>query len=220
MATNLQPTALRLEEQFRRLRLKQKMEPKAPNIFPPVVGDQKLKSTESSVSSPPQLTQSLSVVRLNPPSDGMTAVNTMEYDKSAQNAQCEGIRTALNSKKCTDVTFLIGKDRTEFNLNRIFLAMISPIFKSMLYGQMREAQLDTDVIIEDMTPTVFECIVHFAYCADPQITSKNVLSVLTVCDKYLITKLQDVCYQFLKSDLKDSSFLSYYQAAAAMAVRA
>ena len=119
----------------------------------------------------------------------------------------------LDSEDLSDVTFRIGEDQTEFNLHRIFLAMISPVFKAMLYGQMQEAQPNSDVIIEDITSDAFQCIVHFAYCNDPKITSQNVLSVLAACDKYQITKLQETCYDFLKSNLNSSNFLSYYYTA-------
>ena len=143
----------------------------------------------------------------------------MEYDDRTQQTQFDGLRTALNAQKFSDITFLIGPKKARFALNRMFLAMISPVFESMLYGQSGQtngAQRDTEVLIEDLTPDIFEVIVRFAYCNDPQITSKNVLPVLTACDKYHIVKLQALCLQFLRSDLSDNNFNSYRKSAEAM----
>ena len=146
-------------------------------------------------------------------------VHSMEYSGDTQHDQRNTLLLALGSQEFSDITFLIGEQQTEFHLNRMFLAMISPVFKAMLYGQMREAQADSEVIIEDMASDIFECIIHFAYCNDPKITSKNVLSVLTACDKYQITKLNALCFQFFKSDLDATNFADYFRTATRVCIR-
>ena len=138
------------------------------------------------------------------------STTTMEYSEAVQSGQRKTLMDHLDSKQLSDVTFVIGPSQTPYNLNRVFLAMISPVFKAMLYGQMKESELDSEVIIEDMNPDVFQCIIHYAYCNDPQITSRNVLSVLCVCKKYHITKLQALCHEFVANDLKDNNFGQYY----------
>ena len=137
-------------------------------------------------------------------------MTSMEYQSFMQQMQCSTISTKINDQEFSDVTFLIGEQQTEFYLNRIFLAMISPVFKAMLYGQMKEAQPESEVVIEDMATETFDCIVKFAYCADPKITSKNVLSVVAACDKYQITQLQDFCIAFFQSDLATENFCCYF----------
>eukprot|EP01084_Bolivina_argentea_P086193 155796_1 len=113
------------------------------------------------------------------------------YTEKIKSKQRNILFNALNTDELADVTFIIGKPETEYNINRIFLSLISPVFKAMLYGQMKESELDSDVIIKDMEPEIFESISSFAYCNDPKITDKNVLLLLQACDKYQIQTLSE-----------------------------
>ena len=99
----------------------------------------------------------------------------------------------LDNQKFTDVTFVVGKDKQEFNVNRIFLAAISPVFEAMLYGQMAESKADSKVVIEDATPNAFEQVIKFAYCNKPDIDLDNVHDIASICDKYQIATLSTFC---------------------------
>jgi len=104
--------------------------------------------------------------------------------------------------------FVIGEDKTEFNVNRAFWAQISPVFEAMLYGKMKEGRPDSDVFINDTTPGAFQSVLNFAYCNDPEITAGNVLSVRHLCDKYQITLLADLCDKYVSSCLNSKSLCS------------
>jgi len=205
---------------MKRDRLKQRIHPKSPNVFPPMAHGLTLKGSESgpsALSRSPSLFRPDGLHRTTSAQTTWTAdVNAMKYSDRTKTVQLETGRSARKLTECADITLLVGRERAEFNVNRIFLAMISPVFRAMLYGQMKEAALDSDVAIEDVEPAVFEIVVKFAYFEDPQISSINILQVLTFCDKYHITGLQGLCYEFLKDDLTESSFPSYYWAASSM----
>eukprot|EP01083_Nonionella_stella_P040906 110920_1 len=113
---------------------------------------------------------------------------------------------ALNSQSFADTTFIIGEQQSEYHINRIFLALISPVFKAMLFGKMTESQPNSTVVIEDTTPKTFESIIRFAYCNPPNITEHNVLSIIRFCDKYQITSLNELCHEYFRSTLNANNF--------------
>ena len=110
-----------------------------------------------------------------------------------------------------DVTFVVGKEEREFEINRIFLAMVSPVFKAMLFGKMKESEPNSEVFIKHIEPKIFECIINFAYCNNPHVTTSNVLPLIRACDEYQISALSDLCREFFRKCLNDnpSCFCTY-----------
>eukprot|EP01083_Nonionella_stella_P272875 925546_1 len=117
---------------------------------------------------------------------------------------------ALNAQRFVDTTFIIGEKQSEYHINRVFLAMISPVFEAMLFGKMTESQPNSTVVIDDITSETFELIIHFAYCNPPNITEETVLRVIQFCDKYQITSLNERCHEYLRSTLNANNFCTYY----------
>lgn len=133
------------------------------------------------------------------------------YIQELQDKQRESFLSALNSQDLADVTFKIGKEGNEYRVNRTLLALISPVFKAMLFGTMKEAQPDSVVIIKDMLPAVFGCIVKFAYCNDSRITLKTLFPLITACDRYQIKSLLDGCHHLLEYALNVDNLLMCLQ---------
>jgi len=129
----------------------------------------------------------------------------MEYSTEIKSLQRENLLNILKQKEFADVTFIIGRNKTEFPLNRIFLASVSPVFKAMLYGHMRESKSNSDVIIEDIDASAFQSVIHYSYGNDPQINASNVLSVRYICDKYQITELSEICENYFTQCLKSEN---------------
>eukprot|EP01084_Bolivina_argentea_P089514 161518_1 len=132
------------------------------------------------------------------------------YTEKIKSTQREMLLNALNTQQFADITFIIGEEKTEYNVNRIFLSLISPVFNAMLYGKMKESEPNSNVHIKDMKPEIFESIISFAYCNDPKITDKNVLLLLQACDKYQIEKLSEICNQHFRSYLSEQKFCTYF----------
>eukprot|EP01083_Nonionella_stella_P311790 1112924_1 len=140
----------------------------------------------------------------------------MQYTASHTQEQCQMLKEMLNEQTLADTTFIIGPEQSEYNVNRTFLACISPVFLAMLFGKMKESELNSDVIIEDMKPSTFECILNFAYCNDPQIREDNALHVIQAADKYQIKTLLKWGEQYLRSCLSESNFCTLFDGAFAL----
>eukprot|EP01084_Bolivina_argentea_P061344 112099_1 len=134
----------------------------------------------------------------------------MEYTATIQSQQRDALAKALNDQKHADVTFVIGTEKTEYNTNRFLLSLISPVFDAMLYGHMKESKSNSDVIIPDVEPQIFECILNYSYANDPKITLQNVLSLLKTCDKYQIDSLSKICLNYFRSCVTQNNFCTYF----------
>eukprot|EP01083_Nonionella_stella_P089836 250855_1 len=127
----------------------------------------------------------------------------MDPSIELQKEQRQRIANLLTQNKYTDVTFVVGKDEQQksFDVNRLFLASISPVFEAMLFGKMHESKPNATVIINDIDPDDFEAVLRYSYCADPQITSSNIVRVTIICDKYQISSLLIHCENVFKQCL-------------------
>eukprot|EP01083_Nonionella_stella_P250795 866038_1 len=119
---------------------------------------------------------------------------------STQNAMnqryAQLFQTTKDQRSC-DVTFVIGALRIQYPVNRMIMASLSNVFKAMLHGKMKESQPNAQVVIVDVSPNAFECVLKFAYCNDPKLTAQNVVGVMKMCDKYQITALTNLCRVYL-----------------------
>eukprot|EP01084_Bolivina_argentea_P118599 210389_1 len=140
-----------------------------------------------------------------------TKVVLMEYSPNTQAQQRQILADALHQQDLADVTFCIGKssesldnsDGAQYGVNRFLLALISPVFRKMLFGHMTESKPNSTVYIEDMEPEIFESIVNYAYQNNPNINTNNVGLLIQACDKYQIETLTKMCLTFL-SDSDES----------------
>ena len=130
----------------------------------------------------------------------------MEYDSTVQAAQRQVLLDELNNQQFADITIIVGKEAMQYNVNRIFLSLYSPVFTEMLHGWMIKCEINEDLILEDMETEIFECILNFVYCNDPKVTMENVLPLIKACDTYRIRKLPGFCYEYLRSNLNENNF--------------
>mmetsp|Transcript_8160 Transcript_8160/g.13325 ORF Transcript_8160/g.13325 Transcript_8160/m.13325 type:complete len:401 (+) Transcript_8160:47-1249(+) len=135
----------------------------------------------------------------------MSSSVRVKYSVGMQAKQRDILLNVLNSQQFTDVTFVVGEEEARYNIHRLFLSAISPVFDAMLHGSMKESQFNEEVILLDMQPDVFECIVNFAYCNDPKISDQNIVSLISACDKYQIEALLEICHESLRSCLNKNN---------------
>ena len=98
----------------------------------------------------------------------------------AVSVENEGFDMAVGSwqkkQEFTDVVFVVG-DR-EFPAHKMVLASQSEYFKSMLYGQMKEASSERIKLSEEnITPDAFEKIVQYVYTKSLEITEPFQVSI-------------------------------------------
>ncbi|XP_078158201.1 BTB/POZ and MATH domain-containing protein 1-like [Carex rostrata] len=102
----------------------------------------------------------------------------------------------LESKEKSDVTFQV--ENHSFMCHRLILAARSPVLKAELFGNMAEAT-EKQIKIEDMSPEVFEAMLHFIYtdsfpCCDSEMSSMKMAQHLFVAaDRYAIEGLKALC---------------------------
>ena len=96
------------------------------------------------------------------------AQTELHHAPKMRDHQLLNITRMFNDDIFNDVTFVIGKERKEFHAHRALLAAISPVFRAMLYGNMRESEIHSIITISDIDPIGFECIVKYSYCMNPK----------------------------------------------------
>eukprot|EP01084_Bolivina_argentea_P130125 229740_1 len=127
----------------------------------------------------------------------------MAYDQTVQANQRTNLLNVLNQSQFADVTFIVGNNeqKTSFKVNRLFLASISPVFKAMLYGAMKESQQNAEIEINDIKSNAFKSVLKYAYCNDPELTPDNIVDVRVISDKYQISSLSKLCDKYFSSCL-------------------
>jgi len=110
----------------------------------------------------------------------------------------------LSKNKLWDMTFIVGsKHKTDFKVNRLLMASISPVFEAMLYGRMNttESKDNTEISLELINPETFEQVIKFAYCNKPKFTQDNIMEIAQICDLYQIQSLYKCCINYFRSCL-------------------
>lgn len=69
----------------------------------------------------------------------------------------------LHNKSFTDVTFIVGppNNSKKYVGHRVLLAMTSPVFEQMFYGEMSDKS--KIIRIPDLAPIGFENLLRYAY---------------------------------------------------------
>ena len=117
----------------------------------------------------------------------------MAYTVFDQTQQRTNLLNLFNDDESCDVTFIVGKDRKEIKVHRVLLASVSPVFKAMLFGNMKESEPGAEVEIVDIDASAFESVIKYAYCNDPVLTADNFMPILYICDKYQISSMKRMC---------------------------
>ena len=135
------------------------------------------------------------------------AITINDLDGQVMPTKNQNVESLLTNKELCDVTFRVGNESVgvrDFCGIRALFACQSEIFKLMLFGKMSESKPNSVVIINDIDPTSFEIFQKYCYGLNPLITMNNVVSLLSIGDKYLIPNLQGLCMKFIKHFVIDS----------------
>eukprot|EP01084_Bolivina_argentea_P290644 499295_1 len=112
---------------------------------------------------------------------------------SDQLQQQQNLFKLFQNQELCDVTFIVGEERKRIKTHRLLLSSISPVFKAMLYGNMRESEPNSEIEIIDMNSDAFESIVKYAYCCKIKLSEHNAIFVKQISDKYQISLLSSLC---------------------------
>ncbi|KAJ6639827.1 BTB/POZ domain-containing protein 3, partial [Pseudolycoriella hygida] len=137
-------------------------------------------------------------------------------DKRQQNRELKNYHINSNLYKLyknsdiTDVYFLFNDEKKKIAANKCLLAIASPVFEKMFYGQLKESG---DITIVDATHDAFVEFLQFFYCDKFELSTEHICEVLTLADKYDVAGLMNLCVQFLEYHLSDQTVVWVYDLA-------
>ena len=117
----------------------------------------------------------------------------------------------FNNELLSDVKFVVPVSNGESETNvipahKFVLAISSPVFCAMFYGQMAET---TDSI--ELPDCDYESLLElfrYMYSDEVNLTGSNVLHVLYLAKKYMVPSLADKCTEYLRDNLEASNVFS------------
>ncbi|XP_078379550.1 BTB/POZ domain-containing protein 6-B-like [Oculina patagonica] len=115
----------------------------------------------------------------------------------------------FNTEILSDVTFVVPVSTCESESKKVIpahkfvLAISSPVFFAMFYGQMAET---TDSI--ELPDCDYESLLElfrFLYSDEAKLSGSNVMQVLYLANKYMVPSLAGKCNEYLRHNLKTSN---------------
>ena len=123
-------------------------------------------------------------------------------------------RTAFifNNDLLSDVKFVVPSSTGESESKKVIpahkfvLAISSPVFFAMFYGQMAETK-DSIELPDCEYESLLE-LFRFLYSDKVNLSGSNVMQVLYLANKYMVTSLAEECTRYLRDNLKASNVFS------------
>ena len=116
----------------------------------------------------------------------------------------------FNSELLSDVKFVVpvltGESESKvIQAHKFVLAISSPVFFAMFYGQMAETK-DSIELPDCDYETLLE-LFRFLYSDEVNLSGSNVMQVLYLANKYMVPFLADKCTKYLRQNLNASNVL-------------
>ncbi|XP_076462574.1 actin-binding protein IPP-like isoform X2 [Babylonia areolata] len=106
-----------------------------------------------------------------------------------------------------DVWLRVGE--REFPAHRLVLAAASPYFRAMFRCGMTEGK-EEHVTLHDLSPSVFEQLIHFMYSGSIQVNGENCQELLAAADMLQLLPVLTLCQQFLIQQLAADNCVGIY----------
>jgi len=115
----------------------------------------------------------------------------------------------FNSQLLSDVKFVVpvatreSESKKVIPVHKFVLAISSPVFYAVFYGQMAET---TDSI--ELPDCDYESLLElfrFMYTDEANLSGSNVMQVLYLANKYIVPSLAEKCTEYLRDSLKASN---------------
>ncbi|KAK3718762.1 hypothetical protein QZH41_003788 [Actinostola sp. cb2023] len=116
---------------------------------------------------------------------------------------------AFNKSLFCDVKFSVvdvNGDKVTMPANKYILAISSPVFEAMFYGQLAETKPTID--LPDCTKEGLHELMRYMYSDEVNLTGSNVMEVLYLAEKYMIPFLVEKCKQHLQIEVGPDDVLS------------
>lgn len=97
--------------------------------------------------------------------------------------------------------------------HRLVLAAQSDVMKTMLYGGMKESQLDV-IKLPAVETVPFKALLDFFYTGSVEVNTSFICTLITLCDYYNVQKLKRLCCNWLAKQLCVGDVCQYLMFAA------
>ena len=113
----------------------------------------------------------------------------------------------LNNDRLSDVKFVAansnGESKQVIPAHKFILAIGSPVFEAMFYGELAETK-DTIELPDCDYESLLE-LFRYMYSDEVNLSGSNVMGVLYLAKKYIVPSLTDKCTEYLKEKLDPSN---------------
>jgi len=115
----------------------------------------------------------------------------------------------LNNQLLSDVKFVVPVSADESESKKVIpahkfvLAISSPVFYAMFYGQMAEAK-DSIELPDCGYESLLE-LFRFMYTDEANLSGSNVMQVLYLANKYMVPSLAEKCNEYVRDNLEASN---------------
>jgi len=125
------------------------------------------------------------------------------------------LRGYVNNKDFADVTFLAteesGQEKKIF-AHKAILATRCERFKREFQGDFKESRTH-QISLADITPNIFEDILHYIYTDEIQLNSDNVVEILSQSNAFGLECLKQLCEQYISMDIDTENVVQLYEVA-------
>ena len=127
----------------------------------------------------------------------------------------ERTKFIFNSELLSDVKFVVSaslnesesrKSQKSIPAHKFVLAISSPVFFAMFYGEM--AETTGTVQLPDCDYESLLELFRYVYSDDVKLSGSNVIQVLYLAKKYMVPSLADKCTEYLREHLEASNVFS------------
>lgn len=117
----------------------------------------------------------------------------------------------LSSGKWADCHFLLGQENPQkIPGHKLILAMASPVFEAMFYGEL--AEKDEPIAILDIRPDAFNALLVYIYTDEIKVdTVDKACELCYAAKKYMLPQVVETCTRFIFKDLRPGNVCRAYE---------
>ena len=144
------------------------------------------------------------------------AVKKDFWQSTAKSTIRERCKSIFNQDLLSDVEFVVrdskgGSERKNIPAHKFVLAISSPVFYAMFYGELTETK--DSVEISDCSYESLLELFRFIYSDEANLTTDNVMQLMYLAKKYMLPSMADKCSAYLQENLDASNVFTVLPAA-------
>jgi len=146
----------------------------------------------------------------------LSAIKEDFWQSTARRTIRERCKSIFNKELLSDVKFVVrdsqgGSESKKIPAHKFVLAISSPVFFAMFYGELAETKDSVDI-----TDCEYESLLElfrFIYSDEANLNPDNVMQVMYLAKKYMLPSLVDRCSSYLQKNLNASNVFHIFPAA-------